>query len=93
MEIKSHRMDRDLDVRCPLCSAILSGATSFGKKAPKPGDLSICIRCRGVLQFQKGPVAFRHFTDEEISELPKETQKHLALMRKAAEGCELSQSN
>lgn len=91
MEIVSHKLDESQDVQCPLCNEKLNGASAPGRKGPKPGDLSICIRCNGVLEFQEGPVAFRHFTEEEIAQLPEELQKELQWMRKVAKSAKLSQ--
>lgn len=37
---------------CPNCSTKLDAATNVeGEDAPKPGDFTVCIRCRMVLRF------------------------------------------
>lgn len=93
MEIVSHKLDESLDVQCPLCNAKLNGASAPGGEGPKPGDLSICIQCSGVLEFQEGPVVYRHFPEEEIAQLPEGIQKELQWMRKVAKSARRPQSS
>lgn len=39
--------------RCPWCAYGIEGATGFADKAPRPGDLSMCVNCGRVLAFQE----------------------------------------
>jgi hypothetical protein len=39
-------------VPCPYCAAPLDAATNFtGDGGPKPGDVSLCFTCSGLLVF------------------------------------------
>jgi len=62
------------DVRCPTCSARLNGFTAgiTGSGAPKDGDLSICVYCAQLLQYQArvdGGFNFTGVTIEQIRAL------------------------
>lgn len=40
--------------KCPVCSHVLDSATGVpgqGDARPKPGDLSVCLKCGEVLEF------------------------------------------
>jgi hypothetical protein len=43
------------DDACPYCRAPLSGAAGIEspEATPRPGDVSICVTCRGVLVFNE----------------------------------------
>jgi len=37
---------------CPICEHVLSAASSvYDAARPRPGDMSICVNCRGILVF------------------------------------------
>ena len=39
------------ETSCPKCGKILDAATGMGDYSPKPGDVTVCIGCEGVLQY------------------------------------------
>ena len=42
------------DNKCPVCNANLNAATApDGRSTPVPGDVSLCIKCSAVLEFDK----------------------------------------
>ncbi len=75
--MKSVRTNRE--ARCPACMKSLTGATSFDDATPSPGDLSICVYCMNVLQFQTD-LTVRSLRADELAELPAdmraEVEKH-----------------
>lgn len=67
---------------CPACGYRLDAHTARdGDAAPRPGDLSLCLRCGAVLEF--GPtLRVRALTDAEVDALPPD--EHDEVMRTAA---------
>jgi hypothetical protein len=57
--------------RCPTCTAKLNGFTAglTGPGAPRDGDLSICIYCAQLLQYQARPDGGFTFTGVTIEEI------------------------
>lgn len=68
MPIADHRVRGS---RCPQCGALMDGATGLtGDRAPRPGDISICVYCQEILQFQP---------DGTLERIPVEVLADLAL--------------
>lgn len=62
------RTHRNQHGACPHCGRRQDAGTNMtGDVAPKPGDVSICIRCAGVSVFELGGER-RLPTDEEVAE-------------------------
>lgn len=62
-------------VACPHCKAKLDGASGIqdedSNSIPGPGDLSICMYCGTILEYEEG--FFLHIaTDERLSQLNNE---------------------
>lgn len=39
---------------CPVCKKLLNGFTSVDhQNSPKPGDVTVCTSCNGILQFNE----------------------------------------
>lgn len=67
------------DRRCPWCGETLNMAASFDHdQQPKPGDLTVCIQCAGMLKY--GPaMKLLRLTEADIDDLDDETADSLAL--------------
>jgi hypothetical protein len=51
---------------CLNCGKILDAASDpFGKQKPRPGDITICIKCGHVMAFNSD-LQYRELTSEEI---------------------------
>lgn len=37
--------------KCPHCGKVIDAATGMGDYSPKPGDVTVCLRCEGLNQF------------------------------------------
>jgi len=48
-------MPRIPEASCPWCGHLVDGAENPGdaNKMPSPGDVSACVRCAGLLEFDK----------------------------------------
>lgn len=56
-------------VRCPACGAQLDGAlATSGRRAPRPGDATLCSYCASALTFDGDPIYLRFPTDDELQE-------------------------
>lgn len=65
------------DVKCPNCGHQLDGATCvFEDVAPKPGDLSVCVRCKHWLRFNDD-LTLRPMSQDDIDVLKPEEFKQL----------------
>ena len=56
---------------CPQCGKVLDAATPTrleDKRAPEPGDISVCLHCHGLLVYGDD-MSLREPTDDEIVEL------------------------
>jgi len=61
-EIKTSRVP---EILCWNCGKMISAATSWKDKRPRPGDVSVCIYCGEVGMFDAF-LALRRPTDDEI---------------------------
>ena len=72
---------KGLPGKCPACGAKLDAATSpDGRATPVPGDVSICIKCATVLEFDDS-LSVILLTEETRSELPEEVWAEITSMR------------
>lgn len=56
---------------CPVCGHAANRATSVKADAvPKENDITICIRCRGILVFDK-TLALKKITTAQIEDIKK----------------------
>jgi hypothetical protein len=64
--------------RCPLCGAVIDAASCLQDDAhPTPGDLTICLRCQGLLIFTED-MHHRVLTNREYLALPADQRALLA---------------
>ncbi len=71
---------------CPACGTLVTRHSTLDDNkpcAPKPGDLSVCIRCTAFLTFDER-LALRLLTTDEFNALDLDTRVMLQRMRKAA---------
>ena len=65
---------------CPTCGKKMDRASSaFGDHAPKVGDLTVCINCGNVSQFDE---KFQLMI-VDVSKLPLETRAEIAAVKRA----------
>ena len=62
---------------CPHCNAVLDMVTGPSGHKPSPGDLTVCLSCASVLQFNDEMV-IEAMSEEEIRALPEDAQSRLA---------------
>lgn len=60
--MKSTRTPR---TKCPSCSYEYDTASGFPGRGPKPGDVSICLRCGHLMGFNPD-MTTRPLTDDEM---------------------------
>jgi hypothetical protein len=59
---------------CPTCETALDGATALqGKEIPNVGDVSVCIYCHELLEFDKDLMLIKC----DINSLDQDMQDHL----------------
>ena len=69
--------------KCPKCGYIMDSATNFeSSKGPSEGDISICLKCLQLLQFDSN-LKLIIFTEEEFIELSYEERKLINIMLKS----------
>lgn len=62
--------------RCPHCGYMLNGAANAtGERAPRNGDISICIMCAGIATFEGS--RFVVMSDVTFKRLDTETKRQL----------------
>lgn len=70
------RTTRMPECRCPFCGHKLDGVTSGPGQdpdaTPRPGDVTYCIQCAGVLVFEGDPLSVRKAAAEEVREIMAE---------------------
>jgi len=80
---------RHSETVCPRCGHPLNALAQAGgivePGVPEPGDLSVCIQCRSVLELTTIG-GYRVLTPQEVAQLPEDeridleaTQAHLAM--------------
>lgn len=67
---------------CPWCGGRISAATNFQSETPepKPGDLSVCIGCAGLLTFNDD-LTVRKFADDDLFNLETDERVEFLKMR------------
>ena len=83
----SVRIEGDKLPTCPKCDKVLDGATHAGGEddaVPTPGDISICLYCVAILQFQED-LSLNELSEEEILEFPSETFGQIAIAKASIE--------
>lgn len=69
--------------RCPVCDHQLPLAAGIDhNRAPKPGDVTLCIHCAAYLEFD-ADLNLKVFPDEQLLDLPDETRLLLTRARVA----------
>jgi hypothetical protein len=59
---------------CLVCGATLDAATAMGHRSrPKPGDLTICLRCGATMKVADD-LTVRAMTEEEAAEIERDPQ-------------------
>lgn len=62
------------EARCPQCFEPLDGAG--GPRRPLPGDLTFCVYCGAINEFQQD-MTLRQLTDAEIALLPIDLKRQM----------------
>jgi hypothetical protein len=68
--------------RCPSCGYLADAATpvrGMSEAVPKPGDITMCIRCGNVLKFGQS----LDLLPVDVDTLPAETRRTLHAMKEA----------
>jgi hypothetical protein len=70
------------EARCPACQHKLDGASHPGddSKKPKPGDISVCISCSVVLEFQTD-LTLRLAPQKVVDSLPFPVRMQIETLR------------
>ncbi len=74
--LTEHHILKQPQLRCPGCAAVLDGATTAGagQRLPEQGDISFCIYCGSVNEYQiaeSGKYSLRAMSEEEVGKLSK----------------------
>jgi len=70
---------------CPLCFKLIDAATNIEtKRAPEPGDVTICVYCSSWLIFNDD-MTLRAASRQDIDDLPKDFVYRLIQATKALE--------
>lgn len=80
IKVNTYKMELEKDLSCPWCSKTLTAASGIDGGAPVAGDLSVCVYCSEILEFQDGPVVYKKFTEDEVKALPEVVQQKLSTM-------------
>lgn len=74
-EATRKRDERLINVVCPNCNAQLDDATNLDDESlrPKPGDVSCCIKCAAVLEYQDD-MTLRVLSSDELLDLPDDVR-------------------
>lgn len=83
----SHHLVQKVVPSCPTCKHTIDGATGGGK-APAPGDVSICLYCGTIGQYEvvPGGMQVKALKDEEIMSLPVDLRIQLGILQKGVMG-------
>jgi hypothetical protein len=69
------------EARCPACQTTLDGASSMGDRPmPRPGDLSVCVYCTALLEFNTD-LTLRLAPTESLLRLEPEQRIRLEMVR------------
>jgi hypothetical protein len=78
--MKQIKLGRDVRVpasTCPQCNYEMDGATcSTGNHAPRPGDVSVCIQCASILEFDPD-LSLRAAGPKLLASLDPDARAHL----------------
>lgn len=68
---------------CPHCKAYLDCASNIESETlrPKPGDVSICIKCGTFLEFDEN-LTLIYLSDEHFKQLAAKAQEQLKFLKK-----------
>lgn len=69
------------EARCPSCRHAVNSASNMHGKRPLPGDITVCVRCAAVSQFDV-KMRLNPVTQKQLDQLPPEHRKELWRMRK-----------
>lgn len=67
------------DDNCPKCQKHINAATATDGDSglePTPGDVTVCVGCAGILQFD-GSMKLKELSFEDLSSMDTETQAEL----------------
>ncbi len=69
---------------CPKCMGLAIGATAAdtGTRAPRPGDLTVCVECGQICRFTES-MDIEAVSDADLLDLPRATSQQLRSMRRA----------
>lgn len=71
-------------VRCPSCTKLLNGFTGVSTDdKPSDGDVTVCVYCFSVCQYEKNLTNLRLLTQEELLKLKKENPEDFAMIKEA----------
>lgn len=69
---------------CPKCKHLLNGFTGVNNEdRPKDGDVTVCIYCYAVCQYEKDLTNLRMLTQQELLELQKTHPDDFANIKEA----------
>jgi hypothetical protein len=51
---------------CPTCCKVIDAATGLNAKFPEPGNLSVCVGCGTMLQYDEG-LALKKLNEEQLA--------------------------
>ena len=69
------------EMKCPKCGRVLDGASPINSEyenPPKEGDITFCMECRTIMEFDKD-FNLREMTPDELNNLPQEVIEWLLL--------------
>lgn len=61
---------------CPACGKLLDAANGEDNVAPEPGNLTVCIHCAAILEFDAG-LKLLPLSPDEIAGLPARERAEL----------------
>ena len=64
------------ETTCPKCGKILNAATGMGDYSPRPGDVTVCIGCEGLLQYTE-ELHLETMSDQRWAEMDPEEKAEI----------------
>jgi len=65
------------DDNCPKCSKFINAATAVeGDSRPEPGDVTVCIGCSGMLQYDSN-MKLKELSLQELASMDDEARTEL----------------